>query len=226
MKKIAKKIAVAALSIAVGATSAGALDLSLGLRGNFNMGLGTSFEQDTSGESLTKEGGNFGGGASIFANFGLVDLGPGTLGVQPEVMLNFNNGYHFSFSSIDASMTCSDNTIDIPLLITYSLPIGESFKLGLGVGPYLSIPLGLKAKVESELTYMQGELESDGTDINFGLGFDLNAGYKVGPGSIVIDVRYLLDLTKTQFKGYYGTTADIFTRRALLLGLGYELKLI
>ena len=236
-----KKIAIIALSLFGVAVTSHALDISLGLRGSFNMGLGTNLEGNcatirdnnkTASElddgATFKEGGNLGGGASLFANFGFLDLGPGTLGLQPEVMINFNNGYNFSINTNYGKYkyTLHGNSIDIPLFVTYQAPIGESFKIGLGVGPYISIPLGCKEKWDIPATAgTSSEYEPDSTNINFGIGFDLNAGYKVGPGYIVFDAKYLTDITTTAYI-YSGSKYDVFTRRALLLGLGYELKLM
>ena len=249
-----KKIIATAAAIAVSAISAFAFDVTLGARGNVNFGLGTTLSE-TSSRSLDStrnavkaangtlnEGGNIGGGFGVYVNFGLVDLGPGSLGLQPEFDMNFNNGYNYvakftySGTPVDGSYTIIDNTIDIPLLVTYKADIGSIFTLGGGVGPYLSIPVGLdqvavyKNGSSSPTTTKVSDTMDMKADLNFGMAFDVNAGWKLGPGSIVLDCRYMLDFTPTKVssKPKSGSTwsdpSEMCTRRGLSVGVGYQYK--
>ena len=77
----------------VTSAAAFALDITAGARGNFNIGAGTTLEDAPS--SLDYDG-NMGAGFGIYGNFGLLELGGGSLGVQPEVNMNFNNGINYS----------------------------------------------------------------------------------------------------------------------------------
>ncbi len=246
-----KKIIATAAAIAVSAISAFAFDVTLGARGNVNFGLGTTLSETTS-RSLDSmrnaakatngtwnEGGNIGGGFGVYVNFGLVDLGPGSLGLQPEFDMNFNNGYNYaakltySGTPVDGSSTIIDNTIDIPLLVTYKADIGSIFTLGGGVGPYLSIPVGLDVVTVNKTvstTYKNSDTMDMKADLNFGLAFDVNAGWKLGPGSIVLDCRYMLDFTptkissKTKSGSTWSNPTEWFTRRGLSVGVGYQYK--
>lgn len=243
-----KKIIATAAAIAVSAISAFAFDVTLGARGNVNFGLGTTPTADLdytrnfvkAANGTWNEGGNIGGGFGVYVNFGLVDLGPGSLGLQPEFDMNFNNGYNYaakftySGTSMEGSQTFIDNTIDIPLLVTYKADIGSIFTLGGGVGPYLSIPVGLDQvsvdKNGSPTTTKSSDRYDYKADLNFGLAFDVNAGWKLGPGSIVLDCRYMLDFTPTKIssKPKSGSTwsdpTEWFTRRGLSVGVGYQYK--
>ena len=246
-----KKIIATAAAIAVSAISAFAFDVTLGARGNVNFGLGTTLSETISRSmdsmrnaakatnGTWNEGVNIGGGFGVYVNFGLVDLGPGSLGLQPEFDMYFNNGYNYaakltySGTPVDGSSTIIDNTIDIPLLVTYKADIGSIFTLGGGVGPYLSIPVGLDAVTVNKTvstTYKNSDTMDMKADLNFGMAFDVNAGWKLGPGSIVLDCRYMLDFTPTKIssKPKSGSTwsnpSEWFTRRGLSVGVGYQYK--
>lgn len=246
-----KKIIATAAAIAVSAISAFAFDVTLGARGNVNFGLGTTLSETISRSmdsmrnaakatnGTWNEGGNIGGGFGVYVNFGLVDLGPGSLGLQPEFDMNFNNGYNYaakltySGTPVDGSSTIIDNTIDIPLLVTYKADIGSIFTLGGGVGPYLSIPVGLDVVTVNKTvstTYKSSDTSDMKAALNFGMAFDVNAGWKLGPGSIVLDCRYMLDFTPTKISqklksaSTWSDPTEWFTRRGLSVGVGYQYK--
>lgn len=244
-----KKIIAVMAALAVSSLSAFALDITVGGRGNFNMGLGTSLEGIAKTQMETakrntenyggswKEGGNMGGGFAVYANFGLLDLGGGSLGIQPEAGINFNNGWNAEVKVpilADADFIFKYNSVDIPVLVTYTFPVMDALSIGGGVGPYLSIPFGMDRITKDNTS---GDVDKDSDDynikasMNFGLAFDVNGAYKVGPGSIVLDVRYMLDLTKgkiTSTRKSDGATSytdrEFLTRRALTIGLGYQMK--
>lgn len=260
MKKIILSLVAATMFI----TSVSAVDFAFGARGNVNFGLGTTLEgagkdylnviestktlllRSGGVSSKTKKGGNIGGGFGLYSNLGLVDLGPAKLGLQPELDFNFNNGYHIDFNAtvsnrlgstsmgIDANVFT--HTLDIPLLVTMSFPLGKSFELGAGIGPQLSIPLKADAEISANTNgTSQTQLMSDSLtvkgNVNFGMVFDVNGkilfGSKKNVG-LVFDARYNLDFTTTKFKeslGGYSTTEELFTRRFLELGLGLEYRL-
>ena len=232
-----KKIIAVLAAMAVTSISAFALDITVGARGNFFWGLGTTLAgeskewyatEEAAAKALGhtwKEAGNLGGGFAVYGNFGLLNLGVGSLGVQPEVGMIFNNGWNLKDN--DAVTNKTYTSIEIPVLVTFTYPIADAFSIGGGIGPYISIPLGY------DQLGNDGFKMSDAGDIktnfmNFGLAFDVNAGYKVGPGDIVLDVRYMLDFTTLHYTlKQSGTTIideDTLIRRGLLIGLGYQIK--
>lgn len=221
-----KKLIAVAAALVVTSAAAFALDITVGARGNFNMGIGTSVKNDDDGDF----DGNMGAGFGIYANFGLLELGGGSLGVQPEVGMNFNNGANYSESGYSTSL--EDITVDIPVLVTFTYPVMDALTIGGGIGPYLSIPFGLDVVNKTPLgtSKMSESLDIKGS-LNFGLAFDVNAAYKLGPGSIVFDARYMMDLTPTKIqykpKDYdidWSDSQEILTRRLLTLGVGYQIK--
>ena len=245
-----KKLIAMAAALAVTSLSVFALDITVGARGNFNMGIGTSPEnfvrdmfdrvkEDTEPGHLLEgfswnEGTNLGGGFGIYANFGMLNIGKGSFGIQPEFDMNFNNGYHFKTEKDDVYLKGNNysTTIDSPILFTFTYPVMDSLSIGGGIGQYFSIPLGLNFINDNTGTTSDVFAEIDvSTNLNFGVAFDINGAYKLGPGSIVLDLRYMLDLTPTRIttknKNTGATTREdekAFTRRALAIGLGYQVK--
>ncbi len=245
-----KKLIAMAAALAVTSLSAFAVDITVGARGNFNMGIGTSPEtyvrntfDDTKSETEPggllegfswEEGVNFGGGFSVYANFGMLNIGKGSFGIQPEFDMNFNNGYHFKTEKDDVYLTGNSftKTIDIPVLFTYTYPVMDSLSIGGGIGSYFSIPLDMDLVLDTDghITKISDDVDIS-SSLNFGIAFDVNGAYKLGPGSIVLDLRYMLDLTPTRITTKNKdngniTTDDVksFTRRALTIGLGYQVK--
>ena len=144
--------------------------------------------------------------------------------------MNFNNGYTSEEDSV--KMNLYSTTIDLPVLVTFNYPVMEAFSIGCGLGPYLSIPSGFDFLVQfdedtSTKTFENMDVKAR---LNFGFAFDVNAAYKLGPGSLVFDVRYMLDLEPTSIDSkdpdasWHDRSNDMFTRRMFVLGLGYQMK--
>jgi hypothetical protein len=120
----------------------------------------------------------------------------------------------------------SYTSLDIPVLVRYEF---FEFPVSLSVlgGPYLAFGLG---KFKAELSgfpaggpIVDDSAEGDIDGIRFGITVGLAAGYKLGPGSIVADLRFLTDFAPVEVD--YGTTEKVFTRRGINLTVGYEMKL-
>ncbi|MBP5444107.1 MAG: hypothetical protein J6Y60_12795 [Treponema sp.] len=243
MKKIFAAITVLALS----SLTAFALDITVGARGNLNLGFGTYLVDDykeaaqtlkdmASGGGSWDEGGNTGGGFGIYANFGLLELGGGSLGIQPEISMNFNNGYNYmiQIGANKLERSFYKTVIDIPVLVTFTYPIMDALSIGGGIGPYLSIPVMIdsQVKVTGSPTTKESDNYTMKTGLNIGLALDVNGAYKLGPGSIVLDLRYMFDFNPTRItridKNTETTIEDdekLFKRGILAIGLGYQIKL-
>lgn len=226
---------VAALAFA---GAAFALDFSVGARGNFNMGLGTTFGGDIKEwvDYLKDAGADIsyplvvGGGFGVYGHVGFLDFANNlTLGATLEFGMNFNNGKSFKVKdSDDPKVTYYAHSVDIPLMITLKVPVAETIKLDFGLGPNFSIPFGAGTVSGDEKSKLK---DGNGVDkvkynLNFGLIFDADVGFKVGPGYVLVDLRYLLDFTPTTAKVTYvgGSTnkSKFLYRRSLNLGVGYE----
>ena len=108
----------------------------------------------------------------------------------------------------------------------------DSLSIGGGIGSYFSIPLDMDLVYDNDgyITKISDDVDIS-SSLNFGIAFDVNGAYKLGPGSIVLDLRYMLDLTPTRITTKNKDNGDItlddvksFTRRALTIGLGYQVK--
>ncbi|MDR2181944.1 MAG: PorT family protein [Treponema sp.] len=144
--------------------------------------------------------------------------------IQAELGLMVNNGIKIdvkdSVSDGSLEIKGSFTSLELPILARYDFLDGP-FTLGVLAGPYVSIPLG---KFKTDTT---GEdlNESENYSINTRLGITVGvaAGYQVGPGSIVADLRFLNDFTPINIDKD-GFEADVFTRRGINLTLGYAIK--
>ena len=219
------------------AGAAFALNFSVGARGNFNMGLGTTFEKDSQEymDSVKDSGIDVsyplvvGGGFGVYGHVGFFDFANNlSLGATLEFGLNFHNGksYKFKMSGVEAKGKVYAHSIDIPLMITLKVPVAETVKLDFGLGPNFSIPFGAGFVVGDEKSTLKDNYDKVTYNMNIGLVFDADVGFKVGPGYVLVDVRYLLDFTPTTAKPKdYGSSADkveYFYRRSLNIGVGYE----
>jgi hypothetical protein len=133
--------------------------------------------------------------------------------IQAEFNFMLNQGGKVSISGVDIDIDY--NSLDIPLLIKYAF-LQEPLVLGVAAGPQLSIPIG-DIEISGGGTSMK--IKPDG--ITFGAVAGLYAGYPLGPGRILGDVRFLFDFSELKGK-YEGISADALTRRGLIFALGYE----
>lgn len=212
------------------AGAAFALDFSVGARGNFNMGLGTTFEKGLQ-EDLDA-GGDIsyplvvGGGFGVYGHVGFLDFANLTLGATLEFGMNFNNGKSYKVKDVDdLKVTYYAHSIDIPLMITLKVPVAETVKLDFGLGPNFSIPFGAGTVMGDEKYPLKDYYDKVSYNLNIGLVFDADVGFKVGPGYVLVDVRYLLDFTPTTAKvedNGVSVKSEMCYRRSLNLGVGYE----
>ena len=247
-----KKLVVVAAIAALFASAVFGVDFAIGAKGNANFNLGLTLDSDVettvktleSTVSNVKKGTNIGGGFGGYANIGFINT-PVRFGLQPEVNMNFNNGYHFHGEGTESGVSYTvdakiyTHTLDIPILAELEFPVGNAFALGFGIGPQLSIPVmgdytqevkaaGLSVSGTQGVTFSS-------SGVNFGLALDANGKIFFGDSKdlgLVFDFRYNLDFSPTKFKMTYTydgisetETQDMFTRRGLNIGLGFEARL-
>lgn len=224
------------------AGAAFALDFSVGARGNFNMGLGTTFEKDSQEyiDSVKDSGIDVshplvvGGGFGVYGHIGFLNFANNlSLGATLEFGLNFHNGKSYKIiddritdDGMKSKITYYAHSIDIPLMITLKVPVAETVKLDFGLGPNFSIPFGAGSSSGDERYPFKDAFDEVKYDLNIGLVFDADVGFKVGPGYVLVDLRYLLDFTPITARAKnYGSPAykeELFYRFGLNLGVGYE----
>ncbi|MCR5062733.1 MAG: PorT family protein [Treponema sp.] len=243
-----KKLIALAVSALLFISSTFAIDISVGGRGNLNFGLGTTLYGETD-ESLkileawvkllggkVSKGGNVGGGFGVYGNLVFMN-DPVKLGVQPEINLNFNNGYHFKYSLFgnSARVSYGVQSIDIPVLVEVGIPINEKFEVAFGIGPQFSIPFGPTATMatsDTATSSKEGTIKYKAKGVNFGMVFDAAGKFfvteKIG---LVGGLRYNLDFTPTKIETSVtsgnvsvSVVEKVFTRRSLNIGVGAEYK--
>ena len=130
---------------------------------------------------------------------------------------------HIYGTTYTQQSTSSYTTMDIPILLRYSFR--DKPLLGVEAGPYLSIPLG---KFKNDLEPGSGYNNKISVKLGFGMAFGVFAGFQVGPGRITGNIRYIFNFIPVN-AGFldYGyptdlTNADVFSRRGVMMMLGYE----
>lgn len=224
MKKI---VVFAAIFVAVTSLATAEIGLAVGAKGVAGFPAGTTLESKLgSGEKMVP---TVNGGGAVFIRYELPLALPldSKLGVQVDVGFNANNGVAIEyeipilgkFKEIN-----SFNTVDIPLLVTYRLPVLGLLDVRVGVGPNFGIVLGKVKRDE----YLNGTKQATGEDdvaskLLIGLLADVGVGFNLGPGALLVDVRFLNDFTKLA-TGDKNNKSDVLTRRNLSLSVGYEMR--
>lgn len=212
MKKILAFITAVAASVAIASADIILLPHVYG-----GLGLGTTEGKDAKDfMETTATSWLLGAGLGLNIPFG------GYFGIQPGVDFYYNTiNAEAKVGSADGSASYA--SLDIPLIFTVKYN-----KFNFGIGPYLSIPVG-KLSYDGDLFKDEGVSWKDrdiATAVNFGLSFEAGYEERLGLGRCLIFVRYMLDFLPTEIEGAAGEDdAKIFTRRGLLLDLGYKLPL-
>lgn len=129
-------------------------------------------------------------GLNVYGNIAMPFLKG--LGVQPEIGFHYHNAGYVPEKGDDVEFHYM--TLDIPVMVTYRIDVSDMFFIQPEIGPRFSFTLGK----------FVADNPSGGEDLDpkspFNFGFEVGTGFgiNVGPGSIMIDVRYVRDFTKTQ----------------------------
>lgn len=194
--------------------------VSVGVRANGGLNLGTK-EAGKMDDFLDKKV-LPGFGAGFYARWDL-PIVP-FLGIQSG--LDFYSGNGMKFGGEDAgeksSLAYSYNTVDIPVLVTFRLPLGL-VKTTLFAGPNFSFPVG---KVKVSATGAGAKLEGDASEFDsimvFGMQAGIDTSLGLGPLDLVLGLRYINDFANSRIKYSDSRSDDFLTRRNLILSLGVE----
>lgn len=218
MKKIIALVAVAAISVSMVCAQ-----ITVGAKGTFGMNLGSQLDKKADD---AKDAFAVNGGGSIYGRYNMPFLPE--LGVQLEVGMTFGNAIGYAKDNKN-SMYYSYNSFDIPLLVTYDIPV-SSVVITPMLGMNFSIPFG----APTAHSKVDGEKDSKKVDNTKVTGFipGLVAGVEVaipvGPGSITAGLSYVNDFTPVKSKREFGGTTvenEVGIRRNFNISAGYAIKL-
>jgi hypothetical protein len=184
--------------------------------------LGVGFEINTADEDMVgsgyspKEKSNTAFNVTLYGAFRFNDL----WSIQPELNLMLNNG--MEISGHGNTVKIDYPTIDVPVLLRWNF-IQTPVLVGMIIGPYISFPVG---KLNLSVGDRGSALDTKGYTFGATGGFTL--GYKLGPGYLTMDARYLNDFNSLYVQEDFGDgiqNANICIRRSINLTVGYEFSL-
>lgn len=214
-----KKLIACAVA-AVAAVSMATAEITVGVRGIFGVGLGTTLADDMDSFDLDL-GGTLNVGGTAFVKIPVF----ASLVVQPEVGFTYNMvGMKVEESGAKVTIDCSYNAIDIPVLVGWDFKINDSFTVTPLVGPKISIPVGkLTGERETSCDGMTEKYDIDekiDSPVLFSVVVGAGVAYKVGPGAIVGDLRYNIGVSSLAIE----EDIDVATPRGLQLSVGYQIS--
>lgn len=172
------------------------------------------------------------GGGGLFVRYNMPFLS--SLGIQTGLDVLANNGYKveaaktISEKTYSASISATYTSLELPILVTYDIGLGP-VTLTLLLGPNISFPIN-KMKITTSSSIITDRSGTNEWNIAnkaiFGITGGAAVALRLGPGSLVTDIRYINDFTPVKAgEKDSENPMDLFTRRALALSLGYQIRL-
>lgn len=184
--------------------------LGLGIKGAFTMSsLSTDFSDY---ENAAKAGYQFG----AFVRIG------DKLHLQPEAYFTAKTG-QIEYVSGTVKQDFTFNTIDVPVLVGYTLIDPPGFNVRVQAGPVASFVTNKKISVTS------GGIEEDATDEDLAAFKDMNWGLQFGAGVdvlfLTVDVRYELGLNNmyNQPEGAQAGDPSKFNNNVFFISVGWKI---
>lgn len=236
MKKIVLVLTTALLFVSLASAQ-----ITIGAKGIFTLNAGTKgtedFEKSLPNINLgalaslsTKPEMVIGGGGGLFVRYNMPFLS--SLGIQTGLDVLANNGYKvngtltaFLGTENTLTATATYTSLELPILVTYDIGLGP-VTLTLLLGPNISFPIN-KMKVTTALNSSSATDEWNiANKAIFGITGGAAVALRLGPGSLVTDIRYTNDFTPVKAgEKDSENPMELFTRRALALSLGYQIRL-
>ena len=131
-------------------------------------------------------------------------------------------GFYDDYSGYTLDIDIRYSTLDIPLLLAWNF-IKNPISVDFFAGAYVSLPVST-ANIAYEIEgygKMQGSV--DVTGIIYGVVGGFDAGFRVGPGNVVIDARFFYDLVPARAKGDMlgDYPQGLMYRRGIVVSAGY-----
>jgi TolB-like protein len=193
----------------------GSTRFAVGGRLGAGFGINTA-HSDMVGTGVTpKEESNITFAGALFFEWRITDR----FGIQPEINIAVNNGIIATFAD-GGQVSAAYHSLDIPLLLNFNI-IHSPVLVRVFAGPYLAIPI---SKMNMEVAGLSGGTSADTTGVCFGVTGGFSAGFRVGPGNIIGDIRYMNDFSEVNVI-FRGREMKGFLRRSVNITVGYELSL-
>lgn len=159
-----------------------------------------------------------------------VDIIGGQLGFQPEINYAVKG---FDAVEEDLGETISSkykiHYVEVPLLISYKIPLKGRIKPGVVLGPYFGFPLKVMEVQNAFGETVKRELDDNLKNTDFGLVFGANVRFRMGTVNLILDFRYNLGLTNISKDitevAYEFVGEDTIKNRSLAFTLGFGFDL-
>lgn len=213
------------LLLFVASVSLHAQNFTLGARGIMQIGVGTYLEDDAAfrspGVGIDSQTTIDWGGAA-FAKWNFI----GDFGVQAEVVYIHNSIDWLAYTgSVTNKANYSCNSITIPLMLVYDIHLSSFITVSPYAGSAIMFVLGdlILTSTSGSGTTTSDEYKTK-DPIIWGIVAGANVALSLGPGDVVLDVRY-----HPTFNDLYaikdGATYDICHFGGLQIGVGYQFAL-
>ena len=158
-----------------------------------------------------------------------------TLKVQLEVSFIPSNGIDIidmeyedeESHKFDWDISIKYSTVDIPVIVAWNF-IQEPVSVDVFAGAYVSIPVSsVNMKLHEKNYDIKEEAAVNSTGIVFGAVGGFDAGFKLGPGSLVVDARFFYDLVPSKAKGDIlgDDPQGLLYRKGLTISAGYMFEI-
>jgi hypothetical protein len=185
---------------------------------------GIAFDEDIE-EQTTKTGLVLGAGLNLPVVEDFFSVQPELLYTQKGVAYEGEEPF---LGKVKVGLTI--NYLEIPVLAKISFG-GDDFKAYVNAGPSIGFGLGGKSKIEAsgeteenDLTFGSDDDDSFSNRLDLGAQFGGGIGFKVGPGSLLLDLRYGLGLSNLNKAEDGMSSAEAKSKnRVLAISLGYAI---
>jgi len=119
------------------------------------------------------------------------------------------------------------STLDIPILVAWNF-IQKPLSVDIFAGAYVSIPVStcnIVYEIKDEQKKIQGSV--DVTGLVFGVVGGFDAGFRLGPGNLLLDARFFYDLMPSKAKGELlgDEPQGLIYRKGIVVSAGYVFEL-
>jgi hypothetical protein len=157
--------------------------------------------------------------------------------VQPE-LLYIQKGFGFDTEDFDIKFRETINYLEVPILAKIAFG-GDIAKFHVSAGPSIGFGLGgnykfsgddadqiedIVGSLDGDVTFGSDDDDSYNNRLDIGAQFGIGAGFKVGPGSLLLDLRYGLGLSNLlKEDADLGIDESDGKNRVIAISLGYAI---